>query len=218
MKQAPLYQRLGLETAQEREFLLSSPQIQAALAGQISKQTYLDYLAQAYHHVKHTAPLFRTARAHLSAAQERFSAAFEDYIAEEEGHDEWILRDIDAAGGDAERVRHEAPAPATEIMVAYAYDYVTRKNALGLLGMVYVLEGTSVALAQKGASAVARSLGLGPECFTYLTSHGALDQEHMGVFKALVGLIDDPDDRDAVIHVAKRMFLLFGGVFRAIPL
>jgi len=213
-----LYARLGRETAPERDFLLSSPQIQSALAGRISKHAYLDYLAQAYHHVKHTAPLFRTARARLTERQANFIPAFDDYIVEEEGHDEWILRDIRAAGGDSEKVRRAEPAAATEFMIAYAYDYITRKNALGLLGMVYVLEGTSVALAEKGASAVAQSLGLGPDCFTYLNSHGALDQEHMNVFRSLMAMIDQPEDRDAVIHVAKRMFLLFGGVFRSIEM
>jgi pyrroloquinoline quinone (PQQ) biosynthesis protein C len=213
-----LYERLGRETGQERNYLLSTPQIQAALAGRISRQTYLDYLAQAYHHVKHTAPLFRTARAHLSERQAAFIPAFEDYVIEEEGHDEWILRDIRAAGGDADRVRMEEPAPATEFMVAYAYDYVTRKNALGLLGMVFVLEGTSVALAQQGAAAVAGALELGPECFTYLNSHGALDQDHMNVFRSLMAMIDDPHDQDAVVHVAKRMYLLFGGVFHSIAM
>ncbi len=214
----PLYERLGRETAQERDFLLSSPQIQSALAGRISRQAYLDYLAQAYHHVKHTAPLFRAARGRLTERQARFIPAFDDYVVEEEGHDEWILRDIQAAGGDSEKVRRDEPAPATEIMVAYAYDFIMRRNALGLLGMVYVLEGTSVALAQKGAAAVAQSLGLGPDCFTYLNSHGALDQEHMNVFRSLMAMIDDPNDQDAVIHVAKRMFLLFGGVFRSIQM
>lgn len=218
MMRTALYERLGRETAQERSYLLSAPQIQAALAGRISRQTYIDYLAQAYHHVKHTAPLFRTARAHLSKRQAAFIPAFEDYVVEEEGHDEWILRDIRAAGGDPEKVRQEEPAPATEFMIAYAYDYITRKNALGLLGMVFVLEGTSVALAQQGAAAVAGSLNLGPECFTYLNSHGALDQDHMNVFRSLMAMIDDPDDQDAIVHVAKRIYLLFGDVFRSIAL
>jgi len=213
-----LYERLGLETAQERAFLLASPQIQAALQGRITKQAYLDYLAQAYHHVKHTAPLFRAARARLTPAQSQFIPAFNEYIAEEEGHDEWILRDIQHAGGDAELVQRSEAAAATEFMVAYAYDFIARKNALGLLGMVYVLEGASVALAQQGASAVADALGLGPECFTYLTSHGALDQDHMHFFRSLMGMIEDEADQEAVLHVAKRMFLLFGGVFRSIAM
>ena len=55
------------------------------------------------------------------------------------------------SGGDAQAVRHGTPAAATELMVAYAYDTIARGNPVGFLGMVHVLEGTSVALALMAA-------------------------------------------------------------------
>jgi hypothetical protein len=64
---------------------------------------------------------------------------------------------------------------------------------------------------------VADSLGLGPECFTYLRSHGALDQDHMKVFQRLMGEVDDPADQDAIVEMAQAMFSLFADLFRAIP-
>jgi len=36
------------------------------------------------------------------------------YVREEYGHQEWVLDDIRACGGDAESVRHGAPALATD--------------------------------------------------------------------------------------------------------
>ena len=44
-------------------------------------------------------------------------------------------------------VRGSAPGHACEVMVAYAYDTIARRNPLGFFGMVHVLEGTSSALA-----------------------------------------------------------------------
>jgi hypothetical protein len=88
---------------------------------------------------------------------------------------------------------------------------------MGMFGMVYVLEGTSIALATAGASAVGTSLGLGPECFSYLTSHGALDQAHMAFFARLMDQVDDARDQAAIIHVARRVFGLFADMFRSIP-
>lgn len=84
--------------------------------------------------------------------------------------------------------------------------------------MVFVLEGTSIAFAQQGAEAVQASLGLPPAAFRYLTSHGALDQEHMVFFERLMNRIDDPTDRVAIVAMAKAMFGLFGGMFAAIPM
>lgn len=211
------FETLVAETQAEQAVLLGTPQIQDGLAGRISRQTYVDYLAEAYHHVKHTAPLMERAKARMDAAHAPFKAALDEYIAEETGHEAWILNDIRNAGGDAEAVRNGEPRPATEMMVAFAYDYVGRINPMGFFGMVYVLEGTSVALASHGAAQVQKSLGLADNCFTYLTSHGALDQSHMAFFRTLMEQVTDPDDQQAIIHVARRIFVLFAGVFAAIP-
>ena len=54
-----------------------------------------------------------------------------------------------------------------------------RRNPVGFFGMVHVLEGTSVALALHAADRIQQALGLPTRAFTYLRSHGELDQEHI---------------------------------------
>jgi heme oxygenase len=211
------FPELERRTAAERAALFQVPQLVDGAAGRISRETYLAYLAQAYHHVRHTAPLLTLARDRLDAAHAAFRAGLDAYVAEETGHEQWILDDIANAGGDAEAVRAGDPATTTAAMVAFAYDYVSRVNPMGVFGMVYVLEGTSIALASQGASAVADALGLGPECFSYLSSHGAIDQDHMVVFAELMNQVADPVDQDAIVHVARRVFGLFADMLRAIP-
>lgn len=211
------FQTLERATADERTALYGVRQLVDGVQGRITRETYLAYLAQAYHHVSHTVPLLTAARDRMDERHRVFREALSEYIAEETGHEQWILNDIARAGGDAEAVRTNGPAAATELMVAYAYDYIARINPMGMFGMVFVLEGTSIALATAGAGAVAKSLGLGPECFSYLSSHGSLDQEHMGFFAKLMDLVEDPNDQAAIVHVARRMFGLFADMFRAIP-
>ncbi|MDC7694347.1 iron-containing redox enzyme family protein [Asticcacaulis sp. DXS10W] len=211
------YARLIRETQTEQQALFGVQQIRDGLTGRISLQTYIAYLTEAYHHVKHTVPLLKAARAGLDSRHHAFMAAFDDYIAEETGHEEWILNDIRNAGGDAEAVRHGQPSAATELMVAFVYDYIHRINPLGMFGMVFVLEGTSVQLATHGAEAVRATLGLKANCFSYLLSHGSLDLSHMAFFEGLMGQVDNPADQDAIIHVARRVFTLFADMFRSIP-
>lgn len=211
------FERLITETLEGQATLAAVPQIQDGLAGRISRETYIAYLTEAYHHVCHTVPLMQAAKAGLDDAHAGFREALDEYIAEETGHEAWILNDIRHCGGDAEAVRRGPPRPATQAMVDYAYDYIAKVNPMGFFGMVLVLEGTSVQLATQGASAVAKSLNLGPECFSYLTSHGALDQEHLVFFQKLMDRVDDPADQAAIIEVAKGIFDRFAAVFRAIP-
>lgn len=211
------FQRLVAETAEGQQALARVPQIQDGLTGAISRETYIAYLTEAYHHVSHTVPLMQTARAGLDDAHDHFRLALDDYIEEETGHERWILNDIRHSGGNPEAVRQGEPREATRRMVEFAYDYIATANPMGFFGMVFVLEGTSVSLATQGAEAVARNLDLGPECFSYLTSHGALDMEHLVFFQKLMDEVTDPDDQAAIIEVAKAIFERFADVFRAIP-
>lgn len=212
------YQHLQQATAGERTALLSSPLITAALSGQVRRQHYLDFLTRAYHHVKHTVPLLMACGARLPDHQEWLRSAIAHYIEEEIGHHEWILNDISAAGGDAVAVRASVPDFDTDLMVAYAYDQVMRRNPVGFFGMVYVLEGTSVSLASNVAIVLQGAIDLPPTAFSYLSSHGALDIEHIGDFKKLVNQLEAQEDRGAVVHGAKTFFRLYGNVLRSIDL
>jgi len=213
----PFFDRLEAETLPARMRFATTPQLQAGLAGNISRTTYIAYLTQAYHHVRHTVPLLKETLARVTDRPD-IAAALRDYIEEETGHEQWILEDISEAGGNAAEAAASPPNPATQAMVDHAYKVVREGNPVGFFGMVYALEGTSVALATQGAGAVAQKLSLPPQAFTYLTSHGALDQEHMKGLAALLNSLDDPADQKAVIDMANAMFDLFGAMFASIPL
>lgn len=211
------YNRLVKETEEFRNQLYIVPQLRDGMGGQITVDTYIAYLTQAYHHVKHTVPYLMAMGSRLPDSKKFLQAAIIEYLEEEVGHEEWILNDIAAAGGDKEAARNETPYLPTQVMVAYNYDYIARKNPVGFLGMVFMLESTSTQIATQGAEAVKTGLGLPQSAFTYLFSHGSLDLEHMKFFESLMDKITDPEDQAAIIEVAQNTFLLFADVFRAIP-
>ena len=51
------YEQLAAETADARNTLLSSPIVEDCLRGEVSLPSYLAFLGQAFHHVRHTTPL-----------------------------------------------------------------------------------------------------------------------------------------------------------------
>jgi len=210
------YQQLVAATEQPRQQLLSAPIIQRALEGSIRRDDYLAFLTQAFHHVKQTVPLLMMVGARLPDDKEWLRAACAEYIEEEIGHHEWILNDIATLGGDKEAVRRSAPLPATELMVAYAWDMVSRVNPLGFFGMVLVLEGTSIAIADRAAASIQYALDLPVDAFSYLRSHGALDQQHVQFFEGLMNRIDDPREQQLLIHTATMFYRLYGDIFRAL--
>jgi pyrroloquinoline quinone (PQQ) biosynthesis protein C len=212
----PFYEQLIAATTTEREQLLAAPIIAGCLQGRVNREGYLAFLGQAYHHVRHTTPLLMLLGGRLPERLAWLRNAVAEYIAEEIGHEEWILNDITAAGGDAAAVRASQPELPAELMVAYAYDLVNRKNPAGFFGMVFVLEGTSVALALMAADRIQQALDLPGAAFSYLRSHGTLDQEHT---KHLAELLEqmDVDDQQEVVRCARIFYRLYGDIFRALP-
>lgn len=215
------YDDLLKATEQERNTLMSLPLIQQGGAGNISLQTYIAFLTQAYHHVKHTTPLLMACGGRLGGEYEWLRTAIGEYIEEEMGHQEWVLNDIETCGGNKESVRNStehntSASQATELMVAYAYDMIYRVNPVGFFGMVLVLEGTSTAVATQAGEKLMTSLNLPKKAFSYLLSHGSLDISHVSFYESLMNQITDPKDQAMVIHAAKMFYKLYGDVFREV--
>lgn len=210
------YQRLVNDTAIPRQYLLSAPIIGQCFSGDITLDHYVAFLTQAYHHVKHTVPLLMATGARLTEEKEWLRVAIAEYIDEERGHQEWVLNDIAACGFDKEAARASTPHAATELMVAYAWDQVQRVDPLGFFGMVHVLEGTSISIADKAADAIRARLGLPRGAFSYLYSHGALDQDHVKFFEGLMNRITDAREQARIVHAATLFYQLYGNIFRGI--
>ena len=210
------FKRLMSATTQRREDFRSIELIQHTVQHGVTPQLYGAYLEQAYHHVRFTVPLLKLARdTCVAQGDESYVAALEEYIEEEDGHDEWILEDIKALGIDSEAVRNGQGGFACRIMIAYAHYVIEHISPYGLLGMVHVLEGMSVELADNAAGSIAKSFGENPpNAFSYLTSHGALDIEHVQFFENVVNGIQNPEIEDIIIQAAQDFYVLFGNMFR----
>lgn len=210
------YHQLIESTWPDREYLMSAPVIQETLAGRITLPRYLAFLTQAFHHVRHTVPLLMIAGSRLPERYKSLQPRFLHYLDEEVGHDEWILNDIRAAGGDVAALRRSDPHPETDAFVAYVYDTVQRRNPLGIFGMVLVLEGTSVALALQAADRIQAALQLPDGAFTYLRSHGTLDQQHVRDLENILETITDVHDQADITQCARVMFWLYGQMLRGL--
>jgi hypothetical protein len=209
------YQQLQEATRAERDWLLTTPLLTRALTGEVSRNEYLAFLGQAYHHVRFTVPLMMACGARLPDRLGWLRSALVEYIEEEHGHEQWILDDIRAAGGDPEAAAGRAPEPATRLMVAAVRDEIAHGNPVGFFGMVQVLEGTSTALATQAAERLQASLGLPDDAVRYLTSHGSLDIGHLAFFEGLVNRLE-AEDLVAVIDTARMVYHLYGAMFRGV--
>lgn len=208
------FDKLVENTRIDQQNLLNLVFVQDGIKGDWSLEDYQAFLAQAYHHVKHTLPLLMAAGSRFSQREEWLREAMAEYIEEELGHQKWILSDIKNSGGDADEVENSRPGLACEVLVAYAYDTIQRVSPLAFLGMVHVLEGTSIRAATEAAENLADKLNLSKNCFSYLTSHGSLDISHVDFFASLINKIEDEKSLELIIHHAHVFYQLYGNIFR----
>ena len=209
------YDRLKFETRSAQQYLFAAPILEDVALGRFDVDTYVRFLTNAYHHVRHTVPLLMACGARLPDRLGWMRGRLKEYVNEEYGHENWILDDLDACGVDASTIAQSTPDFSVELLVSYVYDYINRRNPVGMLGMVHVLEGTSTRLATEIARIVQAKLNLPDQAFRYLRSHGDLDREHVAFFETLVNELTEPQDVDAMIHVANRVYHLYGDVIRA---
>ena len=210
------YEQLLEQTRIPREYLHNSPIIVRVFDGRVNTSEYIAFLTEAYYHVSHTVPLLMAVGARLDMEQEWLRRAMAKYIEEETGHQDWILNDITTAGGDADSVKNGRPILATELMISYAYDSIYRVNPVCLLGMILVLEGTSVTLADKAANKIRQQTGLPEQAFTYLKTHGELDLQHMEFFKSVINKISQKSDQADIIHATNVFYRLYATIFRSL--
>lgn len=212
------FNTLQNQTLTARKKMLEAPIFEACSKGNITLEMYIDFLTQAFHHVKHTVPLLMACGSRLTSDNEWVQEAIAEYIDEEKGHHEWILNDINACGGDADAVRYNqgegVVGQAISLMVAYLYHQIDRGNPMSLFGMVWVLEGTSVGVGGNIAHLVKNRLALPNSAMTYLTSHSELDQDHIKFFESLMNRVTDHNDQQAIIDTANMVFALYGQMLR----
>ena len=128
------FERLMQETKSDRDAFQSISLIQTAVCQGVDKDLYVAFLKQAYHHVKFTCPLLGAALSRVGQNDGLFRTALIEYIDEEKGHEEWILDDIEAFGGDRQMVVNQAPNISTNVMCGYAFYAIEHVSPYALLG------------------------------------------------------------------------------------
>jgi len=206
------FHSLKAQTRESELRLYATPILQEVAAGRFDNDTYIRFLSDSCDHVKHTVPLMMACGARLPERLSWLQPALKDYIVEEIGHEQWILDDLEACGADRDAIIASSANHETEVLLRYVYDYIERTHAIGFLGMVHVLEGTSTAIATETARLVQNKLNLPDTAFHYLRSHGEVDRQHVAFFEDLVNRLTRSEDIDAVIHVANRVFRLYADV------
>ena len=172
------------------------------------------FLRDLYHIVWHFCPIMAVAAARCDDRLRNIRYELYDRIGEEKGHEDWVLEDIAAVGGDV-NVRAALPSAPVQAMIGYNYYAADRVHPCSVLGMLYVLEVVASVYGGKVADSIARAIGreTGAGGFRFLSSHATMDADHMAQLNVLLKTIDDPAAQAAIIESTRVNFHQFGQLF-----
>jgi hypothetical protein len=205
------------QTTTAHERLVGIPIIQGCLRGDVSLPSYVAFLSEAYHRACHTEPLLRACQAALPAQHALLGEALQAMWPEQQQQVTRILGDLRTCCVDGDTVRRSRAPAATEVLVAYAYDTVTRGNPLGLLGLLQVMRRTRATLAGPVVDRLQSRLQLPDSACRHLRTCEATGLSRSGRFATLVNRITDMQDQADVLHATRMFYRLYGDVIRSLP-
>ena len=202
-------------TDASRRDLEAQPKIHSMIHHGLQLPEYRAFLHDLYHVVWHFCPIMAAAASRCDDRFREVRGELYQRIEEEKGHEEWVLEDILAVGGDVDAARSQPPSAPIQAMIAFNYWGAERQHACSVLGMLYTLEVISSVYGGRVADAIARATGREVEAggFRFLTSHASMDQDHMAKLNLLVRKIGDPAAQAAVINSTRVNFFQFGQEF-----
>jgi len=188
--------RLKEETAKQHRYAETRPLQRSLGKGDVTREVYARYLGQLFHvHSTLEAAVRRCRDGH---------PGFAIVIKERHARQPQLRDDLAALGTDVGTIE---PLPATAAAVARVEETAERQ-AVALLGMVYVLEGSNNG-SKFLARALAGKLGLAPgrPGLSYFDPYGDEQRNVWLQFKADMDAVEfDEAEQDAIVVAAHAMF------------
>jgi pyrroloquinoline quinone (PQQ) biosynthesis protein C len=197
-----------------RRAIETSPRVHSMIHKGLTLAEYRAFLRDLYHIVWHFCPIMAVAAARCDDSLRNIRYDLYERIDEEKGHEDWVLEDIAAMGGDV-KANIAAPSAPVQAMIGYNYYAAERVHPCSVLGMLYVLEVVASVYGGKASDSIARAIGRDPGKggFRFLSSHATMDADHFAQLNVLLKTIADPAAQAAVISSTQVNFHQFGQLF-----
>ena len=188
-------------TDEARRSFEAHPVVLDAVANGMSLDRYRVLLSELYSLVLHFNPGCAAAASRLTDGFPAVRSFLYEHMHEESGHEVWVLDDLEAVGVGREFVLGYTPSPHVLAINGYNYWAADRKHPCSILGMMYVLEVIASVYGGPFSTSMREALLLqGDRGISFISSHSALDAEHMVQLREVLNLVEDVDAQEAIVE------------------
>ena len=181
--QDPLMRRLLRELATVwhgyRSRAWRSPMVSRITAGKVTEAHMLRWMEDWIPQVQQGSVWMRKAVMHLDDRYSRLRELVTTHAGEEQYDFRILFNDYLRAGGTVTRIEDLRRNPGGEALNAYLHARAERANPVGLLGAIYVIEGTGQRVVPALLPEIRRQLKLPIEAVRFLHYHGENDVNHL---------------------------------------
>lgn len=217
---APLLTELASLWQDYRSRVWRTPLLQRIRTGRLQTADYVRWMSHWVPQVREGSLWMREGAASLTGEHAALAALIDVHAGEEQNDFRILHEDYLKAGGtetDLTRLRRN---PGGEALNAYLHGLAATPNPIGLLGAIYIIEGTGQRIVPSLLPLLRASLPLPPDAFRFLEYHGANDEHHLERWLMAVQMVmalDGTDDTDgsggtaaqAIVRTARHTAALY---------
>jgi 3-oxoacyl-[acyl-carrier-protein] synthase-3 len=179
--------------------------IRTITSGQFTSADYVQWMSCWIPQVREGSRWMTTGAENLDAQHTALAALVRKHAGEERNDFKILFDDYRAAGGTANSIEELRRNPGGEALNAYMHSLAGRKNPLGLLGAIYIIEGTGQRIIPALLPLLQQQLDLPTHAFRFLTYHGDNDVSHLARWLTAVEMAIElsPGCEQRIIDVAR---------------
>jgi 3-oxoacyl-[acyl-carrier-protein] synthase-3 len=150
---------------------------------------YLNWMEQWVPQVREGSLWMREGAASLSEPYQVLASLIGVHAGEEQNDFNILFSDYRKAGGTVERIEDLRRNPGGEALNAYLHGLAATRDPIGLLGAIYIIEGTGQRIVPALLPLLKASLKLPPDAFRFLEYHGHNDEHHLSRWLTAVEMV-----------------------------
>lgn len=172
------------------------------------RETYLQWMQDWIPQVREGSKWMREGAASVREPYTALAALIETHAGDEQDDFRILFDDYRKAGGTVASIDELRRNPGGEALNAYLHALAATVNPIGLLGAIYIIEGTGQRIIPALLPLMKASLDLPADAFRFLDYHGANDEHHLARWLIAVEIVLEHDASGdgarAIIATAKR--------------
>lgn len=150
---------------------------------------YLNWMEQWVPQVREGSRWMREGAASLTGPYKTLAALIDVHAGEEQDDFNILFSDYRKAGGTVAEIGELRRNPGGEALNAYLHGLAATRDPIGLLGAIYIIEGTGQRIVPALLPLIKAGLKLPPDAFRFLEYHGHNDENHLTRWLAAVEMV-----------------------------